>query len=125
MYGKLLKNYTKLDIPIILIAHTGKIPDDRVPSFRDIRDSSFITQEADVCMMMWRLKSKDAARRIDDDSDEDVYTNKAMLSVELNRSGTTGKIKLVHNGCMFEEDDGEPKIITNKKDNVCTNYPMI
>jgi len=114
-----------MDIPIMLIAHTGKIRDDTVPSFRDIRDSSFITQEADVVMMMWRLKQKNSTKKVDDESVEDVYTNKAILSVELDRiKGNSGKIKLWHNGVMFEEYNPIIHgILETKIGGVCTNYP--
>jgi replicative DNA helicase len=92
------------DTPIILIAHVGMIKDDRIPTYRDIRDSSFITQEADTVFMMYRKKSSSAARTIKDDNEEETYTNEAFFSVELDRvRGNTGKIKLLHNGVMFEE----------------------
>lgn len=89
---------------IILIAHTQKIQDDKVPDWTMIRDSSFITQEADMVMMMYRIKSKEAAKKQSDDSTEDIYTKKTILSVELNRmGGHTGKVKLKHNGAKFVE----------------------
>ena len=89
---------------IILIAHTQKIKDDKVPDWTDIRDSSFITQEADMVMMMYRIKSKEAARKQTDDSTIEIYKNKTILSVELNRmGGRTGKVKLKHNGAKFQE----------------------
>jgi len=93
-----------LDMAILLIAHTAKIKDDKVPDWTDIRDSSFITQEADCVMMMYRIKNKEAARKQHDDSTIEVYKNKTILSVELNRmGGKTGKVKLKHNGAKFEE----------------------
>ncbi len=93
----------RLDIPIILICHVQKIKDDKVPDWTDIRDSSFITQEADCVLMMFRTKNKNAAKKVTDDGTEDVYRQKAILSVELDRAGgRTGKIGLWHNGVMFE-----------------------
>lgn len=93
-----------LQMSIILIAHTQKIQDDKVPDWTMIRDSSFITQEADCVMMMYRIKNKDAAKKQTDDTTADVYKNKTILSVELNRmGGKTGKVKLKHNGAKFEE----------------------
>lgn len=95
-----------LKVSIILIAHVGMIKDDKVPDWTMIRDSSFITQEADMVLMLYRIKSKDAAMKVTNDSEQDIYTNKSMLSVELNRmGGKTGKVKLWHNGVMFEEYD--------------------
>lgn len=92
-----------LKVPIILIAHVGKIMDDKKPDYTNIRDSSMITQEADVVLMMYRVKNKkETKQRIDDDSVEDTYTQQAILSVELDRvKGVTGKLKLWHNGSMF------------------------
>lgn len=106
-----------LNIAIILIAHTQKIQDDKVPDWTMIRDSSFITQESDVVMMMYRIKSKEAAKKQTDESTEDVYTNKTILSVELNRmGGKTGKIKMKHNGVKFvdwtPEDEANQKLNT-------------
>lgn len=95
-----------LQIPIMLIAHTQKLKDDKIPDWTDIRDSSFITQEADMVLMIYRCKETTAAKKITDTSTDDVYTDKAILSVELNRmGGTTKKIKLIHNGVMFDELD--------------------
>lgn len=91
-----------LKIPIILIAHIGMIKDEKVPDWSDIRDSSFITQEADVTLMMYRAKNKNAAKKITDDTVEDIYRKKAFLSVELNRGGgKTGKLALWHDGTKF------------------------
>lgn len=94
-----------LKVPIMLIAHTSKIKDDKIPDWTDIRDSSFITQEADMVMMIYRLKNKNTARKVTEDNTEETYTNQSILSVEVNRmGGNTGKVKLVHNGAMFMEE---------------------
>jgi replicative DNA helicase len=97
-----------LGVAVVLIAHVRKVENDKVPDYMDIRDSSLITQEADVVFMMYRIKSKEAAKKITEDNNINPYTNKTMLSVELNRmGGKTGKVKLYHNGAMFEEYDDE------------------
>lgn len=91
-----------LNIPIILIAHTTMLKDDEAPDWTNIRDSSFITQEADVTLMLYRVKSKKTAKKVTDDTVEAVYRNKAILSVELNRhGGKTGKIALWNDGAKF------------------------
>jgi len=93
-----------LKIPIILIAHVGKIMDDKKPDYTNIRDSSMITQEADVVLMMYRVKNKTDKNtgKVTDDSVEESYSQQAILSVELDRvKGVTGKVKLWHNGSMF------------------------
>ena len=107
-----------LKIPIMLIAHVQKIKDDKVPDWTDIRDSSFITQEADVVLMMYRKKNKEAARKIQDDNTIQVYSKVAVLSLELDRvKGQSKKAKLWHNGVMFEEyrdqDKTDPEEIAN------------
>lgn len=89
-------------IPIILICHVAKIKDDKVPDWTDIRDSSFITQEADVVLMLYRVINKNTARKVSDDSIEAVYRQKAILSVELDRvKGKSEKISLWHDGTKF------------------------
>lgn len=94
----------KLKIPIILVAHTRKVNDDKIPEWTDIKDSVGISQEADVIMMMYRIKNKSRAKKIDDLNDENIYTELTMFSVELNRhGGTTGRIRLKHNGAYFQE----------------------
>jgi len=122
---ELKKMSVKLNVPIMLVAHVGKIQDDRVPSYRDIRDSSFISQEADVVMIMWRKKNKDTAKKITDDNSTDEYSNKAFLSVELDRvRGRSGKIELWHTGTMFEEYDPQKHGYMQIEDKgVCTNVP--
>lgn len=93
---------TALRIPIILIAHTKKIDDDRIPDWTSIRDSSFITQEADVVLMMYRVKNNEAPRKVTEATTQPVYTDKTVLSVELNRmGGKTGKVIFKHNGAKF------------------------
>ena len=103
------KMAVQLDIPILLLCHLAKdaTKEDKAPSWTDIRDSSFIAQEADCTMVIWRGKDAEAtaaAKRITSDSTQDVYTRKSMLSVELNRmNGQTGRVLFWHNGAMFEE----------------------
>jgi len=105
-----------LKMAIILIAHTQKLNDDKPPDWTNIRDSSFITQEADVVLMMYRIKSKEAAKNQTDESTADVYLNKTILSVELNRlGGRTGKVKMRHNGVKFVEMTPEDDFVQSIK----------
>lgn len=100
------KMAVSLKVPIILISHVAKIKDDKKPDWTDIRDSSFITQEADAVLMMYRVKKEGERKKISDDSTESIYLNRSILSLELDRErGVSGKIGLFHNGAMFEEDD--------------------
>jgi replicative DNA helicase len=45
-------------VTIVLVAHMGKTMEDSVPTLNDIRDSSFVAQEADIVLMLWREKAK-------------------------------------------------------------------
>lgn len=101
-----------LKIPIMLIAHTQKLKDDKIPDWTDIRDSSFITQEADMVMMIYRKKAEDAPKKITSISTDEVFSNQAVLSIELNRmGGETKRIVLEHNGIMFVESQLDAKAL--------------
>lgn len=43
-----------LDVAVIIIAHQKGVPRGEEPSLEDMRDSSFIAQEADNVVMVWR-----------------------------------------------------------------------
>lgn len=91
---KLKQIALKRSICIILVAHTRKIAFDREPDLEDIRDSSFISQEADTVLMIWRLKEKRE------------FNNEARLAVLANRrSGKVGKIDLQLKNKRFYEQD--------------------
>ncbi len=47
----------ELHASVILIAHQKNVPKGEEPSLEDIRDSSFITQEADNVILCWRRKN--------------------------------------------------------------------
>lgn len=101
---ELKKIAVNLNVAIMLISHIRKVENDKVPTYLDIRDSSLITQEADVVLMMYRLKDKEAAMKITDANTKEPYLNEAILSVELNRmTGKTSKAHLIHTGVMFRE----------------------
>jgi replicative DNA helicase len=80
-------------ICIILVAHTTKLHFDQEPDLSSIRDSSFIGQEADIVLMIWRRIVKRE------------MTNEARLSVLANRrTGQNGKINLLFNQGVFQEE---------------------
>jgi len=81
-----------LNIVIFLMCHLTKTKYDEEPTDSDIRDSSFVSQESDVGIILWRLKE----------------TNQAILKLEYSRR--TGemnkKIKLQKvNGLLYELTD--------------------
>jgi replicative DNA helicase len=54
----------ELQICIVIIAHTTKIKIDKDETeleLADIRDSSFIGQESDTCLLIWRVKEEKGA----------------------------------------------------------------
>lgn len=85
-------------VTIILVAHLKKTDVAVQPTLEDLRDSSFIAQEADTVMMLWRETKRDKG--------EVTITNNTTLSVQANRrTGSTGNIKLIFsNGRYIEQE---------------------
>lgn len=86
------------NITIVLISHLKKTNIEVSPTLEDLRDSSFIAQEADTVMMLWRESYREHG--------EVKITNNITLSVQANRrTGKTGNVKLVFaDGRYLEED---------------------
>lgn len=96
--GGLMREFKKValewKICIVIIAHTKKLDFDMEPHFSDIRDSSFIVQESDLVLMIWRLKDKHTKE----------YKNEAKLVVQANRrTGNTGTVYLAFKDNQFYE----------------------
>jgi replicative DNA helicase len=89
---------------VFLVSHLAKTKLDDMPSISDLRDSSFVGQESDVVMIMWRDKVKDATSPTGS-----RFTDEATLLVEKNRvNGKLGGIKMVFkNGRFMEPGDAE------------------
>lgn len=98
---ELKKIALKWNICIFLIAHTTKLRYDQAPELSDIRDSSFIAQESDTTLMMWRLKDKESGG----------FSNEARLVVQANRrNGQTGGMNLIFKDNKFyEKTNREPE----------------
>ncbi len=75
-------------ITIVLIAHLKKTQIEDTPNLDDIRDSSFIAQESDVVIILWRKTVEKSKRDLRDSGLE--YTNQSVVSVQKNRR--TGKL---------------------------------
>lgn len=89
----------KNGVIIVLVAHLKKTNMTVSPNLEDLRDSSFIAQEADTVMMMWRKTKRN------DDGDMEI-TNDTLLSVQANRrEGSTGNIKLTYKDGRYLEQD--------------------
>jgi replicative DNA helicase len=89
----------KHGVIIVLVAHLKKTNMVVSPTLEDLRDSSFIAQEADTVMMLWRKTHRD-------EDGELVIGNETLLSVQANRrTGSTGNVKLIfHNGRFLEKE---------------------
>lgn len=73
----------KYDVVIFLVAHIGKIEDGKRPTAANMRDSSFLTQEPDVVLIIWRRK----------ETKDGKNNNMSNVSVEMSRrTGVFNKI---------------------------------
>ena len=82
----------KYNIIIFIVAHMKHIRMIGSPDLEDLRDSSFIGQEADIVLMMKR------------DESNDTFLNTAELFIKAHRrTGENGWIKLIHTDNKFSE----------------------
>lgn len=84
---------------VFLIAHIKKARVDKNPSLEDLRDSSFIAQEADTVIMLYRHAFKD------DEGDMNVTNNVNVAVLANRRTGKTGNVKMVYQDGKFLEKD--------------------
>ena len=92
-------------IAIFLMAHLKQPQIDKPPTLSDLRDSSFIAQESDFVIILWRKAKKNTI--------PPVLGNKAILSVQKNRrTGKGGNISLYHENGRLKELDREIENIT-------------
>ncbi len=109
-----LKRIAKqLHIVIILIAHLKKTNMTDAPSLEDLRDSSFVAQEADTVILLWR--------RTENKKNEYIISNEVNVSVQANRrTGKTGNVKMVYTpeGGMEEKEwkQSDDEVRTNNKE---------
>lgn len=86
-------------VVIVLIAHIKKARVDRSPTLDDLRDSSFVGQEADTVIMLYRNAQRD-------DEGDMVVTNHVNVAVLANRRwGKTGNVKMVFDAGKFLEQE--------------------
>ena len=98
----------KHEVIIVLVAHLKKTNMTLSPTLEDLRDSSFIAQEADTVMMLWRKTHRD-------DDGEMVIGNETLLSVQANRrTGSTGNVKLIFDKGRFLEKEWKHKTQENE-----------
>ena len=95
--GMLMRDLKKLaieaDIVIFLVSHLAKTKIEAEPDLDDIRDSSFIGQESDIVLVVYRVK--DSTGRYD----------KSWLKIAKNRrKGTIGRVPIIlRDGRFYEE----------------------
>lgn len=60
--GRLVNSFkqvaVKHDVPIILVSHIVKLPQKTAPGIEHLRDSSFIGQDADIILSVWRNENE-------------------------------------------------------------------
>jgi len=102
MIGQTMRELKRMakewDVTIFLIAHLKKTQMENQPTLDDLRDSSFIAQEADTVLMIWRKAEKVEGQII--------ISDEVNISVQANRrTGKVGHIKMkFENGHFYEID---------------------
>lgn len=84
----------KYNITIFIMAHTGKSKDDGTVGLDNIRDSSFVAQESDYVIAVWRVRDPNQTNK-DKQVDGTRYTKETKVFVAKNRYlGKIGSIGL-------------------------------
>lgn len=85
----------KYSITIFIMAHTGKQREDGTVGLESIRDSSFVGQESDTVIALWRVREKQT--KVDIQQNGIKFTNETMVSLVKNRAtGHLGSFKTVY-----------------------------
>jgi replicative DNA helicase len=77
---KLVDIAKKHNVLVFLVCHTNKEVFSRAPNLSDIRDSSFIAQESDAVIFVWRKQKIDNAT-----GEIEFFRNEGKISVQKNR----------------------------------------
>lgn len=85
------------DVLIIFMGHLTKVRIDQNPDIENIKGSSAIPQESDLSILVWRK-----TRRV---GGEVEISNKTNVSLQANRRGKTGNVKMVYSNGRFLEED--------------------
>lgn len=94
MVRELKKMAIKHGMTIFLVSHMRKLMYDKMPEIDDLRDSSFVGQEADIVMFL--------KRKIDGKGENAVATDRCLLSIAKNRrTGSLGFVNLQMVGKEF------------------------
>lgn len=94
-------------VSIFLVAHLSKLPDNQKPTLADMRDSSFIGQEADVVIVLWRERLKEPKSKLLDGI-EILETYSPIVHCMVDKARRTGQKGIVYlewiNGLYYEID---------------------
>ncbi len=97
----------ELDIPIIVLAQLNRNPESRgggKPKMGDLRESGAIEQDADVVGLLFREEYY-----ADNDEEREAAAGKAILSIQKQRNGPTGDVKLVFRKEYMRFEDRAPE----------------
>lgn len=107
--GGLMRELKKFAIEtettIFLVSHLAKTKMDDVPTLNDLRDSSFVAQESDIVLIMWRHREKDK-----NSPTGYRFTDESRLIVDKNRwNGKLGYVKMIFQNGRFTEMTNTPE----------------
>lgn len=96
---ELVKMVKRQNVLCFLVAHLTKSVFTKPPCISDIRDSSFVTQEADMVLLIWRkMNTNDKSGAIE------FCDNRSTLSIQKSRrSGVLRTFELEYNGGVFKQ----------------------
>lgn len=96
-------------VSIFLVAHLSKVPQDREPTMNDLRDSSFLQQEADVVLLLHRKRLKTPLEvKLGDMTYYETFSPIVHCQIEKSRrTGRKGKIFLQWRNGLYNEISAE------------------
>lgn len=97
----------ELDIPVIVLAQLNRNPESRgggKPKMGDLRESGAIEQDADVVGLLFREEYY-----ADSEEEREEAAGKAILSIQKQRNGPTGDVKLVFRKEYMRFEDRAPE----------------
>lgn len=87
------------NVAIVLVCHLKKTNVEVQPTLEDLRGSSFIAQDADTVIMLWREHKRKEDGQV-------IITNNIVVSVQANRRfGKTGNVKFTYDSGRFVENE--------------------
>lgn len=106
----------KWNVVIVLIAHLKKTRVDTQPNLEDLRDSSFIAQEADTVLLLWRKTERNFDGEIE-------VSDEVTVSLQANRrTGKTGNVQMIFTNGHFTEKDHTRSSEETEEESLNTEY---